>query len=191
MRGERRRRRDVKSAYPGRGRREHRLRQAEVEHLDSAVGPQLDVRGLQVAVDDSLLVRGFERLGDLTADGDRLVQRDRALRDAVGERGAFDELEDERGAAVALFHTIDGCDVRMVQRGKQLRFAREPREAIVIGGHRGGQQLERDITLQPRIASAVDLAHPPAAEHRDDLVRSDPCAWGDQAGISIFGCPER
>jgi hypothetical protein len=41
------------------------LGQAEVEHLDLAVGRHLHLRGLQVAVDDALLVGSLERLGDL------------------------------------------------------------------------------------------------------------------------------
>ena len=34
-------------------------------------------------MDDALLVRGFERLGDLPGDGQRFVERDRATRDAL------------------------------------------------------------------------------------------------------------
>ena len=60
-----------------------RLRQAEVEDLHGAVGPHLDVRGLQIAVDDPLLVRRFERLGDLLRDRQRLVERDRPARDPL------------------------------------------------------------------------------------------------------------
>ena len=45
-----------------------RLGQPEVEHLDGAVGSHLDIRRLQVAVDDALLVCGFQRLGDLFRD---------------------------------------------------------------------------------------------------------------------------
>ena len=55
-----------------------RLGEAEVEHLDGAVVADLDVGGLEVAMDDALLVRGLERLGDLAGDGQRLGQRDRA-----------------------------------------------------------------------------------------------------------------
>ena len=40
-----------------------------------AVGAHLDVGGLEIAVDDALLVRGFERLGDLPRDRQRLVER--------------------------------------------------------------------------------------------------------------------
>jgi hypothetical protein len=35
------------------------------QHLHGAVVTDFDVGGLQVAVDDALLVRGLERLGDL------------------------------------------------------------------------------------------------------------------------------
>ena len=41
------------------------LRQAEVQHLDHAVGRDLDVGRLQIAMDDPLLVRRFERVGGL------------------------------------------------------------------------------------------------------------------------------
>ena len=76
--------------------RAQRLGQAEVEHLDGAVRTHLDVGGLQVAVNDALLVSGFERLSDLARDRQRLVERQRALRDAIGKRGTFDELEHQR-----------------------------------------------------------------------------------------------
>jgi hypothetical protein len=51
----------------------HRLGQAEVQNFDSAVGSDLDVGGRQIAVDDSSLVRVFERLDDLMRDRQSLV----------------------------------------------------------------------------------------------------------------------
>ena len=59
------------------------LGEAEVEDLHDAVRRDLDVRRLQVAVDDPLLVGGLERVGDLPRDGQRVVERQaprRALR---------------------------------------------------------------------------------------------------------------
>ena len=41
--------------------------EAEIEDLYGAVVAYFDVRGLQVAMDDALTVRGFERFGDLDA----------------------------------------------------------------------------------------------------------------------------
>jgi hypothetical protein len=53
----------------------------------------LDVRGFQIAMDDVLLVRRFERLDNLPCDWQRFVERKRSLGNALGERGTFDELE--------------------------------------------------------------------------------------------------
>ena len=42
-----------------------RFRQPEVQHLHTAIVGELDVGRLQVAMDDSLLVRRIQRIGDL------------------------------------------------------------------------------------------------------------------------------
>ena len=68
------------------------LREAEVEHLDCAVGPQLDVGRFEVAVDDAVLVRRFERLGDLPRDREGLVHRQSPAGDSLGEGRPLDEL---------------------------------------------------------------------------------------------------
>ena len=55
-----------------------------------------DVGRFQIAVDDALLVRRFQSLGNLPRDRQRLVERDRALRDAVGQRRPLDQLQHQR-----------------------------------------------------------------------------------------------
>ncbi len=62
----------------------HRFRQAEVQHLHGAVRAHLDIRGFEIAMDDPLLVRRFERVRDLLRDRQRFVDRDRprAMRSA-------------------------------------------------------------------------------------------------------------
>ena len=54
-------------------------------------------------MDDALIVRGFERLGNLPGDRQRLVERDRALRDALRQIVAFDQLHHERGDVAGVF----------------------------------------------------------------------------------------
>ena len=63
------------------------------KHLHRPVRSDLDVRRLQIAVDDPLLVRRFERLRDLARDGQRLIEWNSALRDPIGQRWSFDELQ--------------------------------------------------------------------------------------------------
>ena len=46
-------------------------------------------------MDDPFLVRGFERLGDLARDRERLLDRHRPRAQPLGERLALDQLHDE------------------------------------------------------------------------------------------------
>ena len=50
------------------------LREAEVEHLHLAGWRDLDIGGLQVAVNDAFLVRCFERFGDLMREPDGRIE---------------------------------------------------------------------------------------------------------------------
>ena len=49
-----------------------RLRQSEIEDFDSAIRRDLDVGGLQIAVDDPFFVRGFQRVGNLARNSKEL-----------------------------------------------------------------------------------------------------------------------
>ena len=73
----RQRRRVQRVGRAARASRIERLREPEVQHLDRAVGPHLDVRRLQIAMDDAVLVRRLERIGDLPRDRQRFVERNR------------------------------------------------------------------------------------------------------------------
>ena len=114
------------------------LGEAEVEHLDLAVRRQLDVRGLEVAVDDALLVGFLERLGDLPRDRERLVDGDRPALQPRREVLALDELHhQEVGPSPVLerrgLEAVEVRDVRVVERGEQLRLALEAREPLGVG----------------------------------------------------------
>ena len=89
---------------------------------------------------DPALVRGAQRLGDLPGDRERLLDRQRTVRDSRGQGLALDQLEHERVRALALFEAVDGRDVRMIQGRQELRFALEPGEVRRVGqpGRRGG-----------------------------------------------------
>ncbi len=95
-------------------------------------------------MDDALLVRRFERFGNLPGDGKCFVDRNRPLRDAVGKRRAFDQLHDESADAIRLLQPVDLRDVGMVQRGERLRLALEARQPIGVTGKGVGKNLERD-----------------------------------------------
>ena len=54
------------------------LRQTEVEHLDGPVVTDLDVGRLQIAVDNTRLMRSLERVGDLSGYRQHFLDRKRA-----------------------------------------------------------------------------------------------------------------
>ena len=105
------------------------LRETEVEDLDAPRGRDHHVRGLQVAVNDPRLVRRFERRRDLPEDRERFAHRHRSLGDPLGERLALDELEGKHVRAPGRLDSIDGRDVRVIERREESRLplpAREP-----------------------------------------------------------------
>jgi hypothetical protein len=58
----------------------------------------------------------------------------------------------------------------VIQRGGGAGLLLESREAIDVGRKRGGQDLDRDVTPQPRITGAVDFAHAACTERGHDFV---------------------
>ena len=150
-----------------------RLGEPEVEYLHRAVGPHLDVGGLQIAVNDALLVRRFERLGNLLRDRERLIERDRTSSNALREIVSLDQFHHEGGHAPALFEAVDGGDVWVVQRGERLGFTLEAREPISVVRERLGQDLDRDVAIQLRVAGPEDLPHAAFADAGDNFVDTE------------------
>jgi hypothetical protein len=97
---------------------------------------ELDVGGLEIAVDDAAQVGRLERLGDLSRDDG-----------PVGGR--------------CFLEAVDAGNMRMVEGGEHLRLALEAGSSIRVAGERLGQDLQRHITIKPRVARAIDLTIPP------------------------------
>jgi hypothetical protein len=112
--------------------------------------------------------------------------------DSIGKRRAFDELQHERPRRLKparydptchdrrLFDPVDGCNVRVVERGEHLRFAFEAREAVGIAREFLGQDLQRDIAIELRIARPIHDPHTACPEQAHDLVRSDVHSCGER-----------
>ena len=81
-------------------------------------------------MDDARAMRRVERARDLDRDRQRLIERQRAFRQAIGERLAFDQFQDQRADAVAVFDAVDRADVRMVERRERARFALEAGQPV-------------------------------------------------------------
>ena len=122
-------------------------------------------------------MRGFERLGHLVGNRDRVVERHRPFGEPIGQRLPVDELHYQRAAGGRFFEAVNLGDVGMVERGQHLRFAPEARESIGICGEQIRQQLQRNVAPQLRIAGAIHLAHAAGTERSDNVIRAEACAW--------------
>ena len=173
--------------------------QAEVGDADVALAVEHDVRGLEVPVQDALLVGGGEAGAELARDLERLVGRQPA--DAPQERGevlAVHELHGQEEVALRFPHVVDAADRRVRDLPGHPHLAVEAREPLAVRVEAVGQELEGDRLLELQVVGAVDLAHPPAADEPDDAVAAgqdgpghEPLAarapgaarWGSRPGL--------
>ena len=79
-----------------------------------------------------MLVGGFERLDDLARARQGLVERDRTERDAVGERWALDEFQNQGANVAGFLETVHGRYVRVVERVEHLGLTLKARQPFGI-----------------------------------------------------------
>ena len=113
-------------------------------------GAHLDVGRLQIAMDDALLVRRFERLGDLLRDRQRLVERDRRRARSARERSSPSTSSMTSAVKSArLLEAVDRRDVRMIERGERLRLrAESARGDPASAANAAGSTLIATVALQ-------------------------------------------
>ena len=129
-------------------------------------------------MDDAGGVGGVEGIGNLLSDGQRLRESQRTTAHSSVQAVALDELEHQGRCGAAQFNTVDRTDVRVIERGEESRLAFEACHAIGVQRELRRQDLQRDVAIERRVASAIYLAHPPGAEGREDLVGSEARAGG-------------
>jgi hypothetical protein len=127
-------------------------------------------------MDNTFVVRSVERLRNLTRNRERRVERHRPARDSSGEIFALDKFHHQEVAAGRLFQSKQRRDVRVMDRGQQLRLALEARRSIAIAREAVRKDLQRDKPPEFGVSGFVDLAHPPGAERRQDLIDTERCA---------------
>ena len=142
-------------------------------------------------MDDALLVRRVERIGDLLRDRRRASSIGIAPRAIRCERSSPSTSSITSAVTPAvLFEPVDCGDVRMVQGREHFRFALKPCETIVISGNRGRQDLDRDLAFQLRVRCTIHLPHAAFADLRDDFVDAETRAGSEGQVAGLYG-PDR
>ena len=142
---------------------------------------RLDVLRLQIAVDDPLLVRLFERLrrsGRASSRGSQSMESSPPPSRSASVGPSTSSITSAR-VPPARFEPVDRGDVRVIELREELRFALEPGQPLLVRGERRRQHFDRDLALELRVGRAIDLAHPALAELGGDLVRAEATAGAD------------
>ena len=132
------------------------------------------VLGLQVPVDDPLLMRRRKALGHLQRVIHGLLLRDRTGVELPAQRLAFQKLHDGIGRSLVRPEVVDRENIRMRQRRDRQGLALEPRQRVGIRGQRLRQDLDRHVASQLRVPRPIHLSHPARAQRRQDLVGPEP-----------------
>jgi hypothetical protein len=138
-------------------------------------------------MDDPLLVRGLERVRDLSCDRERFIDRHRASRNTLREVLAFDEFHHEGGRAPGFLEPVERSDAQMIQRREHFRLALKPREAIGLGSDRRRQDLDRDLAFQPGVGRTKHLPHPALANLRGDVIHAETRAGSEGQVAGLYG----
>ena len=164
--------------------RQH-LRQAEVQQLRPGAR-QHDVGGLEIAMRDVGAMRALHRAGDLQADTQHVVERQRTpAREPRGQRLALETRHHQIQQAVVLADVVHAADVRIVEGGDGARLAFEARTQVGVGAASDVRRddLEGDGATEAHVAGAIHLAHAPGSEVAEDFVRADSLTRCETHGV--------
>jgi hypothetical protein len=150
--------------------------EAEVEHLHETALGQHDVAGLDVPVDDAVLVRVGEGLRHLPRNGHQGRRLQAPALEHLGERPAphvlHRDVGDIRPVALPFPHVVDDGHVGMVEGRGDPGLAQETSGRLGVTRVLAGQHLQGDEAVQARVLGQPDLAHRAGAERLpEDVVR--------------------
>src|SRR4029077_2209766 len=95
-------------------RRDRQVSEAEIQDLGGAALGDKNVRGLYVAVDDTLTVGGVERIGYLDGDIQAPLQIQWTPVDEMFQSAAVENLHGNKGPGIVFANVVNGADVGMV-----------------------------------------------------------------------------
>ena len=146
----------------------------EVEDLHPTVLAEKGVGGLEVAVQDTVLVGVGEAAGHVVGHPERLVERQHALLEARRQRLPAQELHDEVWPGGAAAHVEERDDVRVVELRDRLGLLLDPLGGELASGTVGAQGLERHAASQLRVDGLVHQSEATPSNLAADLEASDP-----------------
>jgi hypothetical protein len=165
----------------------HLLCQAEVEDLEPALPGDPQVGGLQIPVDDALLVCGRQALRQLDRQLRSPPSGQRALLQPPPQGLAFEQLHHGVGRRVVGGEVVKREDVRVVECRNCLCLPLEAGQGLGAPGQMLRQHLHGDEAVEPCVLGLPHFAHAPCTERREDLVGAETGARSQRHGSFRIG----
>ena len=153
--------------------------EAEIQYLDVLVTRHQDVRRLQVAVHEPLVVGDRDRLRQRGREFDHPIGREPLRRNELIQGAPVNELHREEMNAVDLLCRIERGDVRVIECRSGPRLSVKPHHAVRIRGHVRRQNLERDLPAEPGVGGSIDFTHSARTKQCVDLVVTEMLSGGE------------
>ena len=152
---------------------ERLLRQPEIQHLGLVAVGHKNIGGLDVAVNNALGVRRFERVRDLDGQLHQHIHLEGTLADALLKRLPLQQLHGDEIPAVGLSDLVDRADVRVIQGRGGPGLALEALQRRRVFLQLSGQKLQSHVPAEVEVLGLVHHAHATAAELVQDAVVGD------------------
>ena len=150
----------------------------EVRDPNRPVRIEEDVGGLDVPVDDPVIVGHLKGGRGLAADPEHPAEREPPVPgDLRLQVGPVDELHDDvvRAGGRVDAAVVDRDDPRVVEAGGVARLALEAAHERGVGREGAPQDLDRDLPVEELVPGSMDDRHPTLADLLDQAI-----AVGDQ-----------
>ncbi len=138
----------------------------------AAVGDE-NICGLDVAVNDSFGVSGFECVVDFDGEIEELIDFQGLGGDSFLERLALEEFHHDEDLAFVAADFMNGANVGVVEGGRSAGFALEAFQRLLVVGQIFGEKFQRNETSQSGVFGLVNNAHPAATQLFENAVVRD------------------
>jgi hypothetical protein len=135
-------------------------------------------------MNDALGVAGGERVGNLDADIENLVELHGLAAQPLLQALALEFLHDDERQAVHLFNVVDGADAGVIQLRGGARFPQEAVHGFLVVSQVLRNELQGDVPPQTRVFRVIDQPHPSTAEFPHNVIVGDCLA--DHSGTSVL-----
>ncbi len=103
-----------------------------------------EIGGLDIAMNNTLRVRGIKRIGNFNAECKKLIEFQGAAADEVLECGAIQKFHHEERFLFVFGNFMDGADVGVIEGRGGARFTSEAFKRLRVTGEMVGKKFQGD-----------------------------------------------